>query len=159
MRKLSALTASALLMAGTVVGLAGPATASTATKTKPPVKLDGKVNNKGKATVSGNAVEIEQDDFFFKPTFLKAKAGSTVQVTVKNGGGAEHTFTIDKQDIDEQLAPGDSVKVDVTIPSNGKPVAFYCRLHVSSGMQGALYSKGGGAAKSGGDSDGGGYGY
>ncbi len=90
---------------------------------------------------------------------MKAKAGSTVHVTVKNEGSAEHTFTIDKQDVDEQLAPGETVKVDVKIPSNGKSVAFYCRFHAGMGMQGALYSKGGGAAKSSSGSSGRGYGY
>jgi plastocyanin len=159
MRKLAALTASALLIAGAAVGLAGSAGATTATKTKPPVKLSGQVDNKGKATVSGDAVTIEQDDYSFTPTFLKGKAGSTVHVTVENEGDATHTFTIDKQDIDEQLSPGDTVKVDVTIPANGKSAAFYCSFHVGSGMQGAFYSKSGNAAKSTSDTSGGGYGY
>jgi plastocyanin len=123
------------------------------------VKLDGTVNNKGTKVVKGASVQIEQGDLYFKPTFLKAKAGSTVKVTVKNEGDTDHTFTIDGQSIDESLSPGDSAKVAVTIPSNGKPVPFYCRFHVSSGMQGAFFTNSGGAAQSTGGSSGGSSGY
>ncbi len=159
MHKLLATLGATLLATVAVAGLVGPAGATTAAKTKPPVKLSGEVDNHGKTKVSGGAVTIEQGDYFFTPTFLKGKAGSTVHVTVKNEGDAEHTFTIDKQHIDEQLAPGDSVQVDVVIPARGKSAAFYCRFHVGSGMQGAFYSKRGAAAKSTGGSSGRTYGY
>ena len=141
-------------------GVTGPAGASV--RSKPPVKLDGTVTNKGTKPVKGNAVVIEQDDLYFKSTFLKAKAGSTIKVTVKNDGGTAHTFTIDGQGIDKTLSPGKTAKLDVTIPTNGKPVPFYCRFHVASGMQGAFFTKAGAAAKSSGSSDSsgdGGYGY
>lgn len=151
----------ALIATFAIAGVIAPAGASAPTKKKPPVKLDGTVNNHGAATVKGGAVDIEQDDLYFESTFLKAKAGSTVKVTLENEGDANHTFTIDGQDVDEELSPGDTVDVNVKIPSNGKPVTFYCRFHVSSGMQGAFYTKSGAAAKSNSNSDssGGGYGY
>jgi len=141
--------------------LIGPAAASTGAK-KPPVKLSGKVTNKGTAKAESGAADISIHDYFFDPTFIKAPKGSTVSVTVTNDGSAQHTFTIDTQDIDETLDPGKTVTVDVTVPANGKPVAGYCRFHKGSGMQFAFFSKSGATAKSGGSDTGGsrgGYGY
>jgi plastocyanin len=85
-------------------------------------------------------------------------------VTVDNTGAVDHTFTVDAQGVDEELAPGDSIDVDVKIPKNGKAAIFYCRFHKASGMQGALFSAKGGASGASGTTDttssrGGGYGY
>ena len=149
-----------LIAAIAVCGLVGPAAASTSAK-KPPVKLSGKVTNKGTTKAVDGAVDMSASDFFFKSTFIKAPKGSTVTVTVENDGNTQHTFTIDKLDIDETLDPGAKVTVDVTLPANGKPLAGYCRIHKSLGMQFAFFSKAGGKAKADPDSDGssGGYGY
>jgi plastocyanin len=148
MRKLPAavlaLTAGASLLGGAVA-----AGASAPTGGKPPVKIDGKVNGHGTAKVKGDAVGIDADDFYFEKTYLKGKAGKTVGVTITNEGAVDHTFTIDAQGVDEELAPGDSIDVDVTIPDDGKPAVFYCRFHKASGMQGALFSKKGAKPSSG----------
>jgi plastocyanin len=156
MRKLLVVVVSAAL----ALGLAGAAGASTAAK--PPVKLKGDVNDKGTGVVKGGKAKLEADNFYFKKTFLKGKAGSTVSVEIKNDGTVAHTFTIDAQHIDKELQPGDSATVNVKIPKNGKPANFYCRFHVGSGMQGALFSTAGataGTKKKSTDSSGGGYGY
>jgi len=148
MRKFFVAGITALALAGALVGLVGTAGATSPAKPKPPVKLDGTVNNKGTKTVKGGAVTIEQDDYYFKPTFLKAKGGTTVKVTVKNDGRALHSFTIDSQKIDKTLSHGATTTVNVTIPTNGTPVVFYCRFHVGSGMQGAFFTKSAGKAPS-----------
>jgi plastocyanin len=156
-----AIAATTALGLGTI-GIAG---ASVPAK-KPPVKLDGKVTNKGTATVKDGAIEIEADDFFFDATFIKAKKGKTVSVTVKNEGSAPHTFTADDGSFDEQVSPGAEATVEVTIPANGKPVSFHCDFHASSGMKGAFFNKAGAKAStsgrsgsSGSSGGGGGYGY
>jgi plastocyanin len=154
MRKLLVVLVSAAL----ALGLAGAAGASTAAK--PPVKLKGDVNDKGTATIKGDKVEVEADNFYFKKTFLKGKAGTTVSLKVKNEGSVAHTFTIDAQNIDKELQPGASATIKVKIPKNGKPANFYCRFHVGSGMQGAVFSTAGtAAAAKKKTSSGGGYGY
>ena len=90
MRKLGIfLAASALTLA--TVGVA-PASA----KTTKPVTLDGKVNNKGTKDISKKkftSLEIEADDFYFSPTFVKVKPGAKVRITLKNEGSTTHTFT------------------------------------------------------------------
>jgi plastocyanin len=136
-----ALAATALM----TVAAAGPLGASVAAK-KAPVKLSGKVNNHGTTTARNGAVALEADSFYFAKTFVKTPA-ATVAVTVKNKSKSAHTFTVDGQDIDEELAPGKKITVDVAV--TGAPVAFYCRFHKGSGMQGALFTKAGATASGG----------
>jgi plastocyanin len=152
MRKLVALSAAAVV-ATALVG--GPALADVPTKSKPPVTLQGKVNNKSTATVKKGKISVEEDDYYFKPTFLKAKPGTTVTVSLKNEGKTQHTFTIDALGVDQTLNPDQKATVTVTLPANGA-TNFYCRFHGPSGtegnfgMQGAFYSKNGEAVSTGG---------
>ena len=143
MRKLVALTGAAVV-ATALVG--GPALADVPTKSKPPVTLQGKVNNKGTATVKKGKVKVEADDFYFKSTFLKAKPGTTVTVSLKNEGTTQHTFTIDGLGVDQTLNPDQKATVTVTLPASGA-TNFYCRFHgptaTNQGMQGAFFSKNG----------------
>jgi plastocyanin len=164
MRRMFVLAIAATAALG--VGTVGAAGASAPAKKKPPVKLDGKVNNEGTASVKKGAIEVEAGDFFFDATFIKAKRDATVSVTVKNEGAAPHTFTADDGSFDEQISPGEEATVEVTIPSDGKPLAFHCDFHAASGVKGAFFSKSGGKRSSSGSSgrtgstgDGGGYGY
>jgi len=123
-----------------------------------------KANNHGSKTVSSSA-EVELDDYYFKPTVIQGKAGSTVTLELKNEGSVEHNFSIDGQTIDKDLEPGDSAKVTVTIPKSGS-ISFYCKYHKSMGMAGALEVSGsggmtgtGGGTTTGGTTTQKGYGY
>jgi len=133
-----------------VLGLVGPGTAgaSAPAKKKPPVKLSGPVTNKGTRTVKGGKLELEADDFYFEPTFIKAKPGTVVHVTIKNEGTTSHTFTADDGSFDKTLSPGDKATVDVTVPADGSVLAFHCSFHGAQGMKGAFFSKAGKAAAS-----------
>jgi plastocyanin len=106
----------------------------------PPVSLSGTVNDKGTEKVSGSELELEADDNYFKPTFIEAEAGAKLTLTIKNEGAAQHTFTIDSAKIDEEIAPDDEVKVDVTVPDSGH-LDFHCRFHGSAGMQGSIVAE------------------
>jgi plastocyanin len=145
-----------------VTGLLGPGAAvvgASPAKAPPPVKLSGKVTVTGTKTVKKGRIDLEQDDFYFNPTFIKAKAGSTIKVKLENEGSASHTFTIDKLSIDKEVAPDKTATVSVKVPKTGA-VAFYCRFHKSKGMQGAIFSKAGSTAKATKSTSGGGsYGY
>ncbi len=105
-----------------------------------PVELDGDVSDHGTEDAGdGDSLEMELDDFYFGPTFVKATPGATITLELHNEGEASHTFTIDALDIDEEVAAGDTAEVDVTLPDSGA-TAFYCRFHKdSSGMQGAFF--------------------
>jgi len=140
----------AWVVLGTVavaIGVVGVAPAG-ATSSKP-VQIDGKVNVKGRKDISTKtsaSIEIEADDFYFGPTFVKVQPGEKVRVTLSNEGNASHTFTSDSLGVDQQVAPGKKAKFTVTVPSDGGGFEFHCTFHQSMGMQGAFYTKVGATA-------------
>jgi len=103
-----------------------------------PVSLPGKVNEHGtKAVTDGGELEMELDDFYFGPTYVTGPAGAKVKIDLSNEGQKNHTFTIDSAKIDTEVDTGQKATVEVTLPASGS-LAFYCRFHVSGGMQGAF---------------------
>ena len=114
-----------------------PGEQATTTSAAPPVSLEGQVNDRGTKTLAGTTLEIEQDNFYFSPTFVKATAGSTVSLTLKNKGSAPHTFTIDSLSVDKEVPPGQTATLSLALPAGGT-VAWYCKFHKTQGMQGAF---------------------
>ena len=101
------------------------------------VSLAGKVNRHGTKTVrNGDTVDLEADTFYFGPTFSQGPAGAKITVNLGNEGKSTHTFTIDAQNVNQQLGPDAKARVTVTIPSSGS-VAYYCNFHHDQSMQGA----------------------
>jgi plastocyanin len=100
--------------------------------------------------VSGQSkakLEVELDDeFYFKPTFIKAKAGQKITITAKNEGGADHTFSSDTLKVDKEVAPGKSKTFTVTVPSSGAVFQFHCDFHEALGMVGGVFTKAGASA-------------
>jgi plastocyanin len=111
-------------------------------KTAPPVSLSGTVNDKGTKDISAKGastkLEVEADDFYFEPTFIKAAPGQKVEVELKNEGSVAHTFTSPTLDVDKELQPDTTATVEVTVPSSGN-APFFCRFHKDNGMQGAVF--------------------
>jgi plastocyanin len=148
MRKFGILVTGAVV--GTVVMASFIGMAPAGAKASKPVQVDGKVNVKGTKDISSKksaSIELEADDYYFEPTFVKVQPGEKVRVTLKNEGSAAHTFTSDGLNIDQDVAAGKSVKFTITVPSDGTAFAFHCSFHGSMGMQGAFYTKAGGTAQ------------
>ena len=104
----------------------------------PPVALSGTVNDHGtKDATSGGTVEVELDDFYFGPTFVKAAPAAALTLKLKNEGGVVHTFTADGL-ADVTVQPGTTGDASITLPASGA-VRFYCRFHQGQGMQGAFF--------------------
>ena len=101
----------------------------------PPVSLEGTVSDHGTKTASGR-MELELDDFYFGPTYIKATPGQRITVVLHNEGDAPHTFTMGT--VDEELQPGAKRTITITAPQTGS-VTFTCRFHVLQGMQGAIF--------------------
>lgn len=97
-----------------------------------------------KDALASSSVEIEADDFYFNPTFIKARPGQTLTVELKNEGKQPHTFTIDGM-VDQMVNPGQTMNVQVAVPQSGA-LNFYCRFHRGRGMQGAIYTSAGSPA-------------
>jgi plastocyanin len=98
-------------------------------------------NDHGTATVTGqSSVNVEQHNtsqYYFDPTVLEGSAGQQITVHVENKGTLPHTFTIDAQQVNVTLQPGDEQDVQVTLPQSGA-VEFYCSFHHGQGMAGEL---------------------
>jgi plastocyanin len=105
-----------------------------------PTANSSPLNNEG--TIDATAMSkfsLELDDRYFKPTFIKAKAGQTFNIELENEGALPHTFTITALNVDEEVAPGTTMEIDLTLPSGTADVAFFCRFHVGAGMRGAFF--------------------
>jgi plastocyanin len=107
--------------------------------TDPPlVELGGALSNHGtKDLGSATKISLELDDLYFAPTFIKAKPGSAIEVSLENEGEAKHSFTIDATNTNVELDAGQKSTVTVTLPASGA-LAFYCSFHRGTGMQGAF---------------------
>jgi plastocyanin len=115
-------------------------TATTSAPASAPVQLSGTVNNHGTKTIAGaKTLELEQDNYYFSPTFLEASRGQSLTVTLKNEGTVEHNFTIDSLHINVTLQPNTEKPVTVKLPASGGAVNFYCVFHRGMGMQGAFF--------------------
>jgi plastocyanin len=104
-----------------------------------PVSLSGKVNDHGEKDLSGSNPELqmELDDSYFAPTYVKAEPGAVVKVELENEGSKTHTFTIDDHTVDVTVDPGSKATVDVTVPESGS-LHYFCQFHSGSGMQGSF---------------------
>jgi plastocyanin len=89
------------------------------------------------ASESEGSNEVEMYDNYFDPKTITGKPGAKVTIELKNEGSAEHTFTIDSENVDEEIEGGEDGKVTVTIPKSGS-LEFYCKYHKGLGMTGTL---------------------
>jgi plastocyanin len=95
-------------------------------------------NDHGTKDVSGLAsLELELDNFYFNPTVIKGTAGAKLKLELKNDSSALHNFTLTPEGIDNDVQPGTTVEVTVTIPESGF-LEFFCKYHKASGMVGEL---------------------
>jgi plastocyanin len=119
-------------------------------------------------TIAPSAVTVKEDievrDFSFSPASLEATLGNTVELSLKNEGEQDHTFTIDEFVVDEELPAGEESSLEFT-PNEPGEFNYYCRFHPDR-MQGSIRIARPGEAPPGDEpeptedsSDGGGFGY
>jgi plastocyanin len=97
-----------------------------------------KANDHGTATVSGKEeFSVEVDSFYFEPTVLKGTAGQQVKLELENESDALHNFTLEDQNVDQDVQAGEKAEVTVTLPQTGF-LEFFCKYHRASGMVGEL---------------------
>ena len=90
-------------------------------------------------------LELEADDYYFSPTFLRGKPGQKLTLIVESEGNMLHNISIPQLGIDKDVPPKGKVQVDVTFPASGM-LSFSCKFHGALGMNGQLMT---GAAPSG----------
>jgi plastocyanin len=120
------LSATVLLVAAVGIGMAGCGGGSKKTATAKA------------ASSSGGGTTIQAVDFHFEPNTLSAKVGQPITVTIKNGGQAEHNFSIESLKVNQDLEKGTSKTVTFT-PTQAGNIEFFCEYHkVTKGMTGTL---------------------
>ena len=92
----------------------------------------------GTKDVKGKGVlDLEADNYYFDPTFLRGTPGQKINIQIKNDSGTLHNFSIPEQQIDVDIPRKGKVVVEVTFPLSGV-VRFSCKYHTSRGMNGEL---------------------
>jgi len=100
---------------------------------------DGNSGVQAQGGGDGGGLAVDLTDFQFSPDELEGSPGETVSIDLENTGSARHTFTGDG--VDEEVAPGDSTTVEVTLPDSGS-FDFFCQFHEGQGMVGSITTGG-----------------
>jgi YVTN family beta-propeller protein len=92
----------------------------------------------GTKEVNGQAeLELEVDDYYFAPTFLRGEPGQRLTLEIENESGTLHNLSIPVLQLDTDIPPKSKVQVEVTFPPSGM-VHFLCKFHTAIGMNGEL---------------------
>lgn len=97
------------------------------------------INDHGTETFTENdfEVELELDNFYFEPTFIKSPGDSTAEITLHNEGDVQHNLSVEALEIDEDLGPGEEKTITVEIGTESR-YDFFCKFHEGQGMRGAF---------------------
>jgi len=128
--------------AGNPTAAPSPAVSAQAASTSCPANsgLTGNVKDHGAAAATGSTLAIEAGDFFFAPTCETGVQPGTITMVVKNTGQALHNVSIAAQNIDMDVAPGETITVQVKLDKDAVP--YLCKYHRTSGMVGSLIPAG-----------------
>jgi YVTN family beta-propeller protein len=97
------------------------------------------ISDHGTLEVKGQTtIELEADEYYFKPTFLQGAPGQRLQLEIENESGTLHNISLPEQHLDMDIPPKGTVKVEVVFPASGT-VRFFCKFHEALGMHGALH--------------------
>jgi YVTN family beta-propeller protein len=80
-------------------------------------------------------LELEADDYYFGPTFLRGNPGQKLTLMIENEATTLHNITIPSLGIDKDIPPKGKVRVAVTFPASGM-LTFSCKFHGPLGMAG-----------------------
>jgi plastocyanin len=95
-------------------------------------------SNHGTKDVKGKGeLDLEADNYYFGPTFLRGTPGQKLKVEIENESGTLHNFSIPDQHLDVNIPPKGKVVVAIAFPSSGV-VRFFCKFHSARGMNGEL---------------------
>jgi YVTN family beta-propeller protein len=97
------------------------------------------ISDHGTLEVKGQTtIELEADEYYFKPTFLQGTPGQRLKLEIENESGTLHNISLPEQHLDMDIPPKGTVTVEVVFPASGT-VRFFCKFHEALGMHGALH--------------------
>ena len=83
-----------------------------------------------------NEIKLAASGFKFDKTSLDLKSGSSYTVEVTNQDSAEHNFTFEAANADQDVEANEDAKVTFTAPAAGS-YPFFCKYHPSA-MKGTI---------------------
>ena len=83
------------------------------------------------------AIELELDDYYFSPTFVRGTPGQSLTVELENESGTLHNMSMPGQNIDQDVPPHGRARIAIVFPASGA-VSFHCKFHSAMGMNGQL---------------------
>jgi len=116
--------AAALALFGVACG--GSSTPSSTSTTTPPASPTA--SGGGPATTT-----LTASDNVFNPT---AFTFSGTQITLKNMGANLHNFSVEGQNVDDDIQPGETESESLELPPG--TYTFFCKYHRALGMQGTI---------------------
>jgi plastocyanin len=81
-----------------------------------------------------HAITVTAVDFSFSPATITASAGQVINVSFKNNGSVEHSFTVGTTDVTE-VDGGGSISGSFT--ASAQTVEFHCKYHPTQ-MKGTI---------------------
>jgi plastocyanin len=122
---------------GTALAVAG--TAAAGEDKRKPVVIEGVsyADHGIKDVRNVSRLELEADDYYFSPTFLRGNPGQKLTLVVESEGRMLHNISIAPLGIDKDIPPKGKLQFDVTFPTSGVLI-FSCKFHGSRGMNGQL---------------------
>ncbi|WP_404443266.1 cupredoxin domain-containing protein [Sutcliffiella horikoshii] len=84
-----------------------------------------------------NTIEVELNDDYFDPKVITIPSGASLTLVLKNKGNKEHTFTVEKLGVDEEVQPGEEKSIAVK-PTRPGTYELICRYHLQQGMVGKV---------------------
>ncbi len=128
------------VQAGATAAAANPATATAAAGKKSKLVTMSGVTYADHGTKDVrklSKLELEADDYYFGPTFLRGNPGQKLTLMIENEVGTLHNITIPALGVDKDIPPRGKVQLDVTFPASGV-LTFSCKFHGPLGMAGML---------------------
>ena len=125
---------------GMAAGVSGPARVAAVSSGKgKSVTLDGVTyaDHGTKDVRNVSKLELEADDYYFSPTFLRGTPGQKLTLLVESEARTLHNISIPALGIDQDVPPKGKAQVTVTFPASGV-LAFFCKFHGPLGMNGQL---------------------
>jgi plastocyanin len=106
------------------------------TTTTPPATTSTSQSPTGGATTGSpsGGTTLTLKDNVFDPADFTISAGA--EITLKNAGGNLHNFSVEGQDIDKDVQPGETETEDLELPPG--TYTMFCKYHRSIGMEGTL---------------------
>lgn len=86
------------------------------------------------------AIEVDLNDDYFNPKAITIANGTTTTLILKNKGKKEHTFTVEKLEIDAEVQAGKEKTITVK-PNQPGTYELICRYHFQAGMVGKVVVK------------------